>query len=63
MARTHFTFATGPTPRGGGGFFEKGTAGDDFIEGRSYGPDHEEAWGVFDTCDYVGAFGAKKEPR
>ena len=43
-----------------GGVFIKGAAGADRIEGRFHGPGHEEAWGVFDTGAYVGAFGAKR---
>lgn len=31
------------------------------ISGRFYGPGHEEAWGVFDTDAYVGAFGARHQ--
>ncbi len=30
--------------------------------GAFHGPGHEEAWGVFDTSDYVGVFGAKRMP-
>ena len=44
-----------------GGSFDMGAAGRDRIEGRFHGPDHEEAWGAFDTGAYVGAFGAKGE--
>ncbi|MCY4602572.1 MAG: hypothetical protein OXF27_21935 [Acidobacteria bacterium] len=40
-----------------------GTAGSDRIEGRLHGPAHEEAWGVFDTGAYIGAFGAKRDQR
>ena len=29
-------------------------------EGNFYGPAHSEAYGVFDTGDYTGAFGAKR---
>ena len=50
---------TGMAPAGGE--FGKGTAGTDRIDGRFHGPGHEEAWGVFDTGAYVGAFGAKRE--
>ena len=50
---------TGMEPVDGG--FAKGTAGSNRIEGRFHGPDHEEAWGTFDTGAYVGAFGAKRE--
>ena len=30
------------------------------IDGRFHGPAHEEAWGVFDTRTWVGAFGARR---
>ena len=43
-----------------GGAFEAGTAGDS-IEGRFYGPGHEEAGGVFERARIVGAFGAKRQ--
>ena len=39
------------------GRFTSGTAGqDDYLEGNLHGPNHEEAYGVFDTGAYVGAF-------
>ena len=41
--------------------FAAGTAGSDYLTGNFHGPDHEEAYGVFDTGAYVGAFGAKRE--
>ena len=44
------------------GRFETGAAGSDYIGGVFGGPGHEEAWGVFDTTDYIGAFGAKRTP-
>ncbi len=45
------------------GRFADGTpGGGDWLEGNFHGPDHAEAWGVFDTTDYIGAFGAKREP-
>lgn len=43
-----------------GGRFETGTGFDDRIVGNFHGPDHEEAWGTFDTRDWSGVFGAKK---
>ena len=43
------------------GGFSTGTAGADYLEGNFHGPAHEEAWGVFDTTGYVGAFGARRE--
>ena len=43
------------------GRFTSGTAGqDDYLEGNLHGPKHEEAYGVFDTGAYVGAFGAMR---
>ena len=45
-----------------GGRFTAGTAGADYLGGHFHGPAHEEAWGVFDTADYIGAFGAKRTP-
>ena len=42
------------------GRFSTGTAGTDYLEGDFHGPAHEEAWGVFDTTRYLGAFGAKR---
>ena len=45
-----------------GGRFASGTAGSDYVAGSLHGPNHEEAWGVFDTADYLGAFGAKRQP-
>lgn len=44
------------------GRFSTGTAGTDYLEGNFHGPDQEEAWGVFDTTRYLGAFGAKRRP-
>ena len=44
------------------GRFTAGTrGGGDWLRGDFHGPDHAEAWGVFDTTDYIGAFGAKRE--
>ncbi len=43
-----------------GGRFETGSGFDDHIVGNFHGPDHEEAWGAFDTSDWSGVFGAKK---
>ena len=45
-----------------GGRFASGTVGSDYLAGGFHGPRHEEAWGVFDTADYLGAFGAKRRP-
>ncbi len=44
------------------GGFSTGTAGTDRLAGNLHGPSHEEAWGVFDTTGYIGAFGAKRAP-
>ena len=44
------------------GRFATGTAGTDYLAGDFHGPAHQEAWGVFDTGAYVGAFGAKRTP-
>ena len=44
------------------GRFATGRAGTDWIAGSLHGPQHQEAWGVFDTTGYVGAFGARREP-
>lgn len=44
-----------------GGRFAKGRAGTDRIDGRFHGPGHEEAWAVFETGAFVGAFGAKRQ--
>ena len=44
-----------------GGHFTAGTAASDYLAGNFHGPDHDEAWGVFDTEGYVGAFGAKRQ--
>ena len=44
------------------GGFASGTAGSDRLVGNFHGPGHEEAWGVFDTEDYIGAFGTKRVP-
>ena len=49
---------TGMTPSAGS---FSATSGSGDIDGRFHGPAHEEAWGVFDTRTYVGAFGAKRE--
>ena len=43
-----------------GGRFETGQGFDDHIVGDFHGPNHEEAWGTFDTTDWSGVFGAKK---
>ena len=43
------------------GRFSTGTAGADYLGGNFHGPAHEEAWGVFDTADHLGAFGARRE--
>ena len=44
-----------------GGSFTHGTTADqNFLEGNLHGPNHEEAYGVFDTGAYTGAFGARQ---
>ena len=43
------------------GSFTVGRAGSDYMAGKFHGPDHDEAYGVFDTGVYVGAFGAKRK--
>ena len=47
-----------PVANGG---FTTGDAGSDYLAGNFYGQDHAEAYGVFDTLTYTGAFGAKRE--
>ena len=42
------------------GRFSAGARGTDWLSGAFHGPAHEEAWGVFDTDEYIGAFGATK---
>ena len=42
------------------GGFSVGTVGNNYLAGNFHGPGHEEAYGVFDTEAYTGAFGAKK---
>ena len=42
------------------GTFSTGFVGSDYLEGNFYGPEHDEAYGVFDTGSYVGAFGGKR---
>ena len=42
------------------GRFETGAAGIDRLIGDFHGPDHEEAYGAFDTGAFVGSFGAKR---
>ena len=44
-----------------GGRFATGRAGTDYLAGSLNGPAHQEAWGVFDTTGYVGAFGARRQ--
>ena len=43
------------------GHFTAGTVGQDYMAGNFHGSDHEEAYGVFDTGAYVGAFGAMRK--
>lgn len=44
------------------GGFNAGAVGADHVAGNFYGPTHGEAYGVFDTSAYTGAFGAKRGP-
>ena len=46
-------------PLGDGGFGRG--SGEDRIEGRFYGPNHEEAGGIFERDRIVGAFGARRQ--
>lgn len=43
------------------GRFVFGSAGNDYVEGNFHGADHSEAYGVFDTDNFTGAFGAKRQ--
>ena len=43
-----------------GGHFKYGTAEADYLEGNFHGAEHSEAYGVFDTDIFTGAFGAKR---
>lgn len=43
------------------GGFSAGTTGSDYLSGNFHGDDHQEAWGLFDTADHIGAFGATRE--
>ena len=59
-------FRVGPTEwsnlmlDGAGGFSHGTVADGNFLQGDFHGPAHEEAYGVFDTQNYTGAFGAKQ---
>lgn len=44
-----------------GGRFKFGTAEADYLEGNFHGKEHSEAYGVFDTDTFTGAFGAKRK--
>ncbi len=44
-----------------GGHFRYGTVEADYLEGNFHGADHSEAYGVFDTDTFTGAFGAKRQ--
>ena len=44
-----------------GGHFRYGTAEADYLEGNFHGAEHGEAYGVFDTNTFTGAFGAKRQ--
>ena len=43
------------------GRFTYGTAEVDYLEGNFHGAEHSEAYGVFDTDTFTGAFGAKRK--
>ena len=43
------------------GRFVFGAAGYDYLEGNFHGADNSEAYGVFDTDNFTGAFGAKRK--
>ena len=43
------------------GRFVSGAVGTDYLEGNFYGVEHSEAYGVFDTKAFTGAFGAKRQ--
>ena len=43
------------------GGFTFGSPGDDYVEGNFHGANHSEAYGVFDTDNFTGAFGAKQD--
>ncbi|MYG46348.1 MAG: hypothetical protein F4157_03010 [Synechococcus sp. SB0675_bin_6] len=45
------------------GSFQQGTPGQKHLHGRFHGPGHSEAWGVFDTQHYVGAFGTTRQQQ
>ena len=45
-----------------GRFTAGAPGGGNWLVGDFHGPGHEEAWGAFDTSDYIGAFGARREP-
>ena len=40
---------------------ERALYGFGYLRGAFHGPNHEEAYGVFDTGAYIGAFGAKRD--
>lgn len=42
------------------GHFTFGAAGDNYVAGNFHGADHSEAYGVFDTDNFTGAFGAQR---
>ena len=48
-------------PLTNGGFTFGAVADGNYLAGNFHGPGHEEAYGVFDTEAYTGAFGAKRD--
>ena len=45
------------------GHFVVGATADNYLEGNFHGVDHSEAYGVFDTDNFTGAFGVKREAK
>ena len=43
------------------GRFMFGSTGDNYVEGNFHGADHSEAYGIFDTDNFTGAFGATRD--
>ena len=44
-----------------GGFIVGVPDDDDYLQGNFHGPDHQEAYGVFDTDNFTGSFGAIRQ--
>ena len=43
------------------GRFMVGRSGDNYVEGNFHGAGHSEAYGIFDTDNFTGAFGARRD--